>query len=49
MTDDTIEVKDVTEEICCLGIFGPKSREMIQKLSTDDFLQKISNLALENM
>ena len=28
---------DVTEEICCLGLFGPKSRKMIQKISKDDF------------
>ena len=28
---------DVTEEICCLGLFGPKSRNMIQKISSDDF------------
>ena len=34
---EDVSLKDVTEEICCLGIFGPKSREMIQKLSTDDF------------
>ncbi len=33
------EVKfyDVTEKICCLGLFGPKSRNMIQTLSEDDF------------
>jgi len=28
---------DVTEEICCLGLFGPKSKEMILKISKDDF------------
>ena len=32
-----ISFTDVTEEICCLGLFGPKSREMIQKISADDF------------
>ncbi len=28
---------DVTEEICCLGLFGPKSRDMIQKISDEDY------------
>ncbi len=32
-----VSFEDVTEEICCLGLFGPKSREMIQKISNDDF------------
>ena len=32
-----VEFIDVTENICCLGLFGPKSREMIQKISKDDF------------
>ena len=36
LSEDVI-LKDVTEEICCLGIFGPKSREMIQKISKDDY------------
>ncbi len=34
---DKVEFNDVTENICCLGLFGPKSREMIQKISKDDF------------
>ena len=32
-----IEFKDVTEDICCFGLFGPKIREMLSKLSSDDF------------
>ncbi len=32
-----VEFSDVTESICCLGLFGPKSRNMIQKISGDDF------------
>lgn len=32
-----IEFKDVTDEIACLGVFGPKSRELISKISNDDF------------
>ena len=32
-----IEFKDVTDEIACLGVFGPKSRSLMSKLSNDDF------------
>ena len=35
--DEDVSFKDVTEDICCLGLFGPKSREMISKISNDDF------------
>ena len=34
---DEVTLSDVTENICCLGLFGPKSREMIHKISDDDF------------
>ena len=34
---DEVELIDVTENICCLGLFGPKSRDMIQNISKDDF------------
>ena len=32
-----VSLTDVTEEICCLGLFGPKSRDMISKISKDDY------------
>tara|TARA_B100001250_G_scaffold276278_1_gene238732 strand:- start:2991 stop:5435 length:2445 start_codon:yes stop_codon:yes gene_type:complete len=32
-----VSLTDITEEICCLGLFGPKSRQMISKISDDDF------------
>jgi len=32
-----VEFKDVTDEVACLGIFGPKSRNLMSKLSSDDF------------
>ena len=35
--DKDVDFKDVTDEIACLGIFGPKSRKLMSKLSTDDF------------
>ena len=31
-----IEFKDVTDEVACLGVFGPKSRTLMSKLSKDD-------------
>jgi len=31
-----IEFKDITDEMACLGIFGPKSRTLMSKLSKDD-------------
>ncbi len=34
---EDVEFIDVTEEICCLGLFGPKSRDMIQNISSNDF------------
>ena len=34
---DEIEFKDVTEDYCCLGLFGPKSRDLLKKISNDDF------------
>jgi 4-methylaminobutanoate oxidase (formaldehyde-forming) len=32
-----VELEDVTDEIACFGIFGPKSRALMSKLSNDDF------------
>ena len=32
-----LEFKDVTDDLVCLGIFGPKSRDLISKISKDDF------------
>ena len=31
-----VEFKDVTDEVACLGVFGPKSRALMSKLSKDD-------------
>ena len=33
---ENIELKDVTEDYCVFGIFGPKSRLLLQELSKDD-------------
>ena len=32
-----IEFNDVTDKIACLGLFGPKSRSLISKISKNDF------------
>ncbi len=32
-----VDLNDVTEDLCCFGLFGPKSRDMLTKLSNDDF------------
>jgi len=31
-----IEFKDVTDELICLGIFGPKSRDLLSKITNED-------------
>jgi glycine cleavage system aminomethyltransferase T/glycine/D-amino acid oxidase-like deaminating enzyme len=31
-----VEFKDVTDELICLGIFGPKSRDLLSKISKED-------------
>ena len=35
-----VEFKDVTDQIACLGVFGPKSRKLMAKLSKDDFTKE---------
>ena len=37
---EDVEFKDVTDEVACLGVFGPKSRNLMSKLSNDDFSNK---------
>ncbi len=31
-----VQLNDVTDDICCFGLFGPKSRDMMVNLSQDD-------------
>ena len=31
-----VELKDVTDDLACLGLFGPKSRKLMEKISKDD-------------
>ena len=40
--NDSVKFNDITDDYCCLGIFGPKSRELLtkvfgEKFSRDDF------------
>jgi len=36
-----LEFKDITDDLVCLGIFGPKSRNLISKISNDDFANEV--------
>jgi glycine cleavage system aminomethyltransferase T/glycine/D-amino acid oxidase-like deaminating enzyme len=38
-----LEFKDVTDDLVCLGIFGPKSRKLISEISQDDFTNEKFN------
>jgi 4-methylaminobutanoate oxidase (formaldehyde-forming) len=35
-----LEFKDVTDDLMCLGIFGPKSRDLLEKISSEDLSNK---------
>ena len=37
----SLEFKDITDDLVCLGIFGPKSRDLISKVSKDDFVNDV--------
>ena len=49
-----IELTDVTDEYVCLGMFGPKSRELMNEISNDDFSNEnfkfgcSKNVSIEN-
>ena len=32
-----IKIKDITDDLCVFGLFGPKSRDLIKTLSKDNF------------
>ena len=36
-----LEFNDITDDLVCLGIFGPKSRNLISKISSDNFTNEI--------
>lgn len=35
--DGSVHVSDVTSAYCCLGVWGPRARELMQAVSDDDF------------
>ncbi len=49
-----IELTDVTDEYVCLGVFGPKSRKLMNEISNDDFSNEnfrfgcSKNVSIEN-
>ncbi len=34
---DQVRVRDTTGETCCIGLWGPNARALVERLSTDDF------------
>ena len=36
-----LEFKDITDNLVCLGVFGPKSRNLISKISNDNFSNEL--------
>jgi glycine cleavage system aminomethyltransferase T len=35
--DESVQVRDVTSGVCCVGVWGPRARELVQSLSEADF------------
>ena len=35
--DGSVQVRDITPGTCCLGVWGPAARDLVQSLSEDDF------------
>ena len=35
--DASVQVRDITGGTCCIGLWGPRARDVIQALSSDDF------------
>ncbi|KAL6702843.1 hypothetical protein ACN47E_000870 [Coniothyrium glycines] len=35
-----VQVRDVTGSTCCLGLWGPRARDVVRNLSSDDFSNK---------
>ena len=36
-----VEFNDITDELICLGVFGPKSRDLISNISKNNFSNEI--------
>jgi dimethylglycine oxidase len=35
--DDSVQVRDITGATCCIGLWGPRARDVVEALSRDDF------------
>jgi glycine cleavage system aminomethyltransferase T len=35
--DESIQVRDITSGVCCIGVWGPRARDLVQSLSDADF------------
>jgi glycine cleavage system aminomethyltransferase T/glycine/D-amino acid oxidase-like deaminating enzyme len=36
-TDGSVQVRDITGGTCCIGLWGPRARDLVQKVTGDDF------------
>src|SRR5437764_9727417 len=34
--DGSVQVRDITSGVCCIGVWGPRARNLVQQLSTTD-------------
>jgi glycine cleavage system aminomethyltransferase T/glycine/D-amino acid oxidase-like deaminating enzyme len=35
--DGTVQIRDITGGTCCIGLWGPRARDLVQRVSSDDF------------
>src|SRR5262249_24081439 len=35
--DGTVQVRDITDGTCCISVWGPRARALVQRLTSDDF------------
>jgi glycine cleavage system aminomethyltransferase T len=35
--DGSVQIRDITGGTCCIGLWGPRARDLVQRLSADDF------------
>ncbi|RYP83240.1 hypothetical protein DL769_001436 [Monosporascus sp. CRB-8-3] len=38
--DRSVQVRDITSGTCCIGLWGPRSRDVIAEVSSDDFTSR---------
>jgi dimethylglycine oxidase len=35
--DGSVQIRDITGGTCCIGLWGPRARDLVQRLTADDF------------